>query len=76
MKTNTTVENLRAEHARLDAIIREEESHIWKNLIRIEELKREKLRKKMRYCATLCRINKISFSLTASPVSSGKPLIS
>lgn len=46
MKTNTTVENLRAEHARLDAIIREEESHIWKNLIRIEELKREKLRKK------------------------------
>ena len=45
-ETNTTVENLRAEHARLDAIIREEESHIWKNLIRIEELKREKLRKK------------------------------
>jgi len=36
METNTTVENLRAEHARLDAIIREEESHIWKNLIRIE----------------------------------------
>lgn len=46
METNTTVENLRAEHERLDAIIREEESHIWKNLIRIEELKREKLRKK------------------------------
>ena len=46
METNTTVENLRAEHARLDAIIREEESHIWKNLIRIEELKREKPRKK------------------------------
>lgn len=46
METNTTVENLRAEHAHLDAIIREEESHIWKNLIRIEELKREKLRKK------------------------------
>lgn len=46
METNTTVENLRAEHVRLDAIIREEESHIWKNLIRIEELKREKLRKK------------------------------
>lgn len=46
METNTTVENLRAEHTRLDAIIREEESHIWKNLIRIEELKREKLRKK------------------------------
>ena len=46
METNATVENLRAEHARLDAIIREEESHIWKNLIRIEELKREKLRKK------------------------------
>lgn len=46
METNTTVENLRAEHACLDAIIREEESHIWKNLIRIEELKREKLRKK------------------------------
>lgn len=76
METNTTVENLRAEHARLDAIIREEESHIWKNLIRIEELKREKLRKKDEILRTLCRINKISFSLTASPVSSGKPLIS
>ncbi len=43
---NTTVEDLRAEHARLDTLIREEECHIWKNLIRIEELKREKLRKK------------------------------
>lgn len=46
METNTTVENLRVEHAHLDALIREEENHIWKNLIRIEELKREKLRKK------------------------------
>lgn len=46
METNTTVENLRVEHTHLDTLIREEENHIWKNLIRIEELKREKLRKK------------------------------
>lgn len=46
MENNATIENLRIEHAHLDAMIREEESHIWKNLIKIEELKREKLRKK------------------------------
>ena len=46
METITTVENLRAELARLVVIFREEESHFWKILIRIEELKREKLRKK------------------------------
>ena len=44
--SNTTNEDLRVEHAHLDSLIREEECHIWKNLIRIEELKREKLRKK------------------------------
>ena len=41
-----TLENLRIQHAYLDAVIKEEESHIWKNCIRIEELKKQKLRKK------------------------------
>lgn len=45
-ETDATVENLKVQHARLDAVIREEESHIWKNMIRIEQLKKEKLRKK------------------------------
>lgn len=43
---NTTLEILRIQHAHLDMAIREEESHVWKNLIRIEQLKKEKLRKK------------------------------
>ena len=41
-----TIETLKSEHANLDAVIKEEESHVWKNLIRIEQLKREKLKKK------------------------------
>ena len=28
-----TLENLRIQHAHLDAVIKEEESHIWKNLV-------------------------------------------
>lgn len=44
--SDTTTENLRIRHAALDALIKEEESHVWKNLIRIEELKKEKLRRK------------------------------
>lgn len=40
------IDSLRVQHAQLDALIREEENHVWKNLIKIEELKREKLRKK------------------------------
>jgi len=44
--SETTVENPRIGHARLNSLICAEEKHIWKNLIRIEELKREKLRKK------------------------------
>lgn len=43
---NITIENLRIQHAHLDAVIKEEESHVWKNLIKIEQLKREKLKKK------------------------------
>lgn len=46
MENNATIESLRIEHAHLDSMIREEESHIWKNLIKIEQLKREKLHKK------------------------------
>ena len=42
----TTLESLRIQHAQLDSAIREEESHVWKNMIRIEQLKKEKLRKK------------------------------
>ena len=43
---NTTMETLKVQHAKLDSMIKEEESHIWKNMIRIEQLKKEKLRKK------------------------------
>ena len=42
---NISLENLRIQHAHLDAVIKEEESHIWKNCIKIEELKKQ-LRKK------------------------------
>ena len=42
----TTLESLKMQHARLDSAIKEEESHVWKNMIRIEQLKKEKLRKK------------------------------
>ena len=43
---NISLENLRIQHAHLDAVIKEEEPHIWKNCIKIEELKKQKLRKK------------------------------
>ncbi len=43
---NTTLESLKIQHAQLDSAIKEEEGHIWKNMIRIEQLKKEKLRKK------------------------------
>ncbi len=43
---DTTIESLKIQHARLDSEIREEESHVWKNIMRIEQLKKEKLRKK------------------------------
>ena len=42
----TTLESLKLQHATLDSIIKEEESHVWKNMIKIEQLKKEKLRKK------------------------------
>ena len=38
---NISLENLRIQHAHLDAVIKEEESHIWKNCIKIEELKKQ-----------------------------------
>lgn len=40
------IPTLKSQHAYLDHIIREEESHVWKNLIKIEALKKEKLKKK------------------------------
>ena len=43
---NTTLESLKIQHASFDSEIKEEERHVWKNLIRIEQLKKEKLRKK------------------------------
>lgn len=46
MDGELTLENLRVKHALLDAAIKEEENHIWKNLSKIEELKKEKLKKK------------------------------
>ncbi|MGN0914535.1 MAG: hypothetical protein ACI4OW_06550 [Alphaproteobacteria bacterium] len=45
-KADITFETLRIQHAQLDPLTREEENHVWKKLIRIEELKRENLRKK------------------------------
>ncbi len=54
---DVTVESLKAQHAELDAEIREEESHIWKNMIRIEQLKKEKLRKKDELLRKLIQIN-------------------
>lgn len=40
---NRCIENLKVKHAMLDALIKEEESYIWKNLAKIETLKKEKL---------------------------------
>ncbi len=45
-KADKIFETLRIRHAQLDTLTRLEENHVWKNLIRIEELKRENLRKK------------------------------
>lgn len=41
-----TMENLKVQHAYLEVAIHEEEQHVWKNLIKIEELKKQKLQKK------------------------------
>lgn len=43
---NISLENLRIQHAHLDAVIKEEESHIWKNCIKIEELKNKSSEKR------------------------------
>lgn len=43
----TTLETLKLNNKHLDAAIKEEdEGYVWKNLIRIEKLKRQKLREK------------------------------
>lgn len=42
----TTLKTLKLEHAQITVAIKEEERHVWNNLIRIEQLKREKLKKK------------------------------
>ncbi len=44
---NTTLESLKIQHASLDSEIKEEERHVWKNLIRIEQLKKKSCVKKM-----------------------------
>lgn len=46
MDNELNLEDLRVKHALLDAAIKEEENHIWKNLAKIEDLKREKLKQK------------------------------
>ncbi|MBE6458735.1 MAG: DUF465 domain-containing protein [Alphaproteobacteria bacterium] len=46
MEVDVSIESLKIQHAQLDAAIKEEESCVWKNMIRIEQLKKEKLRKK------------------------------
>ncbi len=43
---DATIESLRIQHTLLDSEIQEEENHVWKNMVRIEQLKKEKLRKK------------------------------
>lgn len=43
---DTTLECLKIRYALLDSTIKKEESHVWKNMIKIEQLKKEKLRKK------------------------------
>lgn len=43
--STTALETLKLEHTHLDAVIKEE-GYVWKNLIRIEQLKKEKLKKK------------------------------
>ena len=42
---------------KVDAVIKEEESHIWKNCIKIEELKKQKLRKKDEMLRRIIRIS-------------------
>lgn len=69
---NISLENLRIQHAHLDAVIKEEESHIWKNCIKIEELKKQKLRKKMKCCAELCKQQKLNQTHTFSKRLLGK----
>lgn len=36
---NISLENLRIQHAHLDAVIKEEESHIWKTALRLKNSK-------------------------------------
>ena len=40
------IKTLQTQHAQLDNAIREEENHIWKDMIKIEQLKKAKLKKK------------------------------
>ena len=46
MEKADATQDLRFDHIRLDMLTCKEGPHIWKNLIRIEQLKREKLREK------------------------------
>ena len=46
MTYNPDLECLKAKHALLDRLAREEERHPWKNYVRIEELKKAKLKEK------------------------------
>lgn len=63
---NISLENLRIQHAHLDAVIKEEESHIWKNCIKIEELKNKSSEKKTKCCAGLCKQQKLNQTHTFS----------
>ena len=46
MEKADATQDLRFDHIRLDMLTCKEGPHIWKNLIRIEQIKREKLREK------------------------------
>ncbi len=43
---DNSLESLKLQDSCLDLAIKENESHVWKNLIRIEQIKKENLRRK------------------------------
>lgn len=69
---NISLENLRIQHAHLDAVIKEEESHIWKTALRLKNSKNKSSEKKMKCCAELCKQQKLNQTHTFSKRLLGK----
>lgn len=63
---NISLENLRIQHAHLDAVIKEEESHIWKTALRLKNSKNKSSEKKTKCCAGLCKQQKLNQTHTFS----------